>query len=249
MIETGTVIDRLGGGLWPGEVTLFYGNYASGKTLTALAICVQLSNRLKKKAVYINTETGESDCGLSKKIASNFGDISNVVFIAARTKAALNNLLGGKSREDDEGEEKIEKLAKFVKDPCIVVVDSVTWHYAGEVKRARPEYKSRITQEFQGKVEMWSRYLFQFGCPIIYIAQAKSQVGKMLKQKQEQEQEQGQELECEWIGGNALGFISKEIYKFTGLANRRIKITKFRGEGQGKEIIVDLSDLTNLLLK
>jgi len=246
MIETGTVIDRLGGGLWPGEVTLFYGNYASGKTLTALAICVQLSNRLKKKAVYINTETGEPDCSLSKKTASIFGDISNVVFIAARTNADLNNLLGGRSKGE---EATIMGLAKLVKDPCIVVVDSITWHYAGEVKRAKPEYKSMITQEFQGKVEMWSRYLFQFGCPIIYIAQAKSQVGKMLKQRQEQEQEQGQELEYEWIGGNTLGFISKEIYKFTGLTNRRIKITKFRGEDQGKEIIVDLSDLTNLLLK
>jgi RecA/RadA recombinase len=245
MIETGTVIDQLGGGLWPGEVTLFYGNYASGKTLTALAICVQLSNRLKKKAVYINTETGEPDCSLSKKTASIFGDISNIVFIAARTNADLNNLLGGRSKGE---ETSMAGLTKLVKDPCVVVIDSITWHYAGEVKRARPEYKSMIAQEFQGKVEMWSRYLFQFGCPIIYIAQAKSQVGKMLRQKQE-EDKQDQELECEWIGGNALGFISKEIYKFTGLANRRIKITKFRGESQGKEIIVDLSDLTNLLLK
>ena len=239
MIETGTVLDKLGGGLWPGEVTLFYGGFASGKTLTALAICVQLSNRLKKKAVYINTETGEADCGLSKKTASKFGDISNIVFIAARTNADLNNLLGGKTK----GEETTA-LAKIVKDPCVVVVDSITWHYAGEVKRAPPQYKSQVTQEFQGKVEMWSRYLFQFGCPVIYIAQAKSQIGKAMSKEATSD-----EQEPEWIGGIALGHIAKDHYKFMNLGGKRIKIIKTRGEGMGAEVVVDLNDLSNILLK
>jgi len=241
MIETKTVIDRLGGGLWPGEVTLFYGSFGSGKTITALAICVQLANSVNKKAVYINTETGERDCGLSKKLAQNFGNISNVVFIAARTNDELNVLLGGRRKGK---EDEIDKgLAKIVQDPCLVVVDSITWHYAGEVKRSPPQYKSQVTQEFQGRVEMWSRYLFQFGCPVIYIAQAKSQIGKAISREAPSE-----EVEAEWIGGNALGHISKEIYKFVNLGTKRFKIVKIRGENAGKEVIVELTDLKNLLL-
>ncbi|MEM4591749.1 MAG: hypothetical protein QW555_07975 [Nitrososphaerota archaeon] len=217
--------------LWPGEVTLFYGPPGSGKTLTTLRLCSE-----HKPSIIINTETGDPEArALKHTLKTLFGEVDGVKILVARRQAELNNLLGGKSKEVGD----VEGLRKIAENPALIAVDSITWHYAGEVKRAQPQYKAMIAQEFQGRVELWTRYLFQFNCPIIYTAQAKSRVGVAL-----QDQPQNG-VELEFIGGNALGHIAKTWVKFQKIDDR-IRLTITRGENMGEVMEFTIAELVKL---
>jgi len=230
--------------IWPGEITVFYGKPAAGKTMTCLAYCARM-----RPAIFIYTEGG-SAISLKHKLKKVFGVEDGVHFIVARTEDDLNRLLGGRT-----GDEKVRPLHKRIDfNPKLIVVDSITWFYSGKVKRTKTNI-GLITKEFQGKVELWARYLFQFKCPIIWTAQQKSVYGKIMeeaekkkkkgKEQEEPKEEEPKKIEQEFIGGSQIAHATKTWVRFEGLDEEplRFRLTIRRGDDMHKTAILSLDDL------
>jgi len=230
------MLDKL---VWPGEVTLFYGRPASGKTMTCLAYCARM-----RPSIFIYTEGG-SALSLKQKLKNVYGVEDGVSFIVARTEDDLNKLLGGRT-----GEESIKPLHKVIDfEPKLIVVDSITWFYSGKVKRASGGQMGLIAKEFQGKVELWARYLFQFKCPIIWTAQQKSTLGKTLEEaekKEKVEAENNKPTEQEFIGGSQIAHATKTWIRFEAIDEQpRFRLTVRRGDEMNQSLTLSIGDLVN----
>jgi len=262
-VETGSFIDAFGG-LVAGDITFFYGPDGSGKSTGVMTIAAKLSEYFSdERIVFINTETGDPKCRWNKRFMMKVSPASvrKTIFIAPRSQDELNIFLGGKSKKKEIGKGMPYRTLKDLMmehEVGLLVIDSITSWYNYQVTNAELPEMSRVAARFEGKVGMWSRYLFHLMLnsgkpfPVIYIGWMKSPVGKILSdaEKKKKTQEDIQEMlspeerlikRKEWKGPRALGHWCKVIYKVLPEKPGICSYTQMRGEYMGKSVLCEIS--------
>jgi DNA repair protein RadB len=106
--------DLLGGGLEPGAITLVYGEAGTGKTNLCLQAAVQADAADGRRIGYIDTE------GVSlERLEQIAGD---------RNQDLLKSILFFTPHNLVEQQKMVAALAK-IKDPKLIIVDSINMHY------------------------------------------------------------------------------------------------------------------------
>jgi len=141
MIQTGTPIDALTGGLAPRTVTLIYGPTGCGKT----TLCVRLVNNLLARqytAVYIDTEGG-----VSLEAFSNPEDVQ---------------LIRADSLHDQDA--AIKRLPELPVNTLktIVVVDTMTGHFHRQVLAAPGKFRGARAADLSGRLVAQLTFLRNF---------------------------------------------------------------------------------------
>ena len=245
-IKTGAFIDELGG-LYPGELHLFYGPPAAGKTLGCLVISLHfLDTYPDRHVIYVDTESLDPRCRLLWKTAEKFGKLlglevlDRLHFFGFTAQQDFHEFLGGRAR----GKEKkltVKELAKSY-DIGLLVLDSITRFYAKEINNAPPPQKPQIAMRFAGKLMVWMAELGEImkkpdigPFPILATAWMKSsRVAQLLKKKTDAEEiDQHLDDTREFLGGKALAHSAKLIYRVLRNGDT-ISFTQIRGPNMGK---------------
>jgi len=127
--NSSTLDDILGGGIEPGSVTEFYGEYRTGKTQIAHQLCVDVQlpyeeGGLEGNALYIDTEATFRPERIIQMAEAKDLDYNKT----------LQNITVGRAYNSDHQVLLIREASKIVKEKNIklVVVDSIIGHFRSE---------------------------------------------------------------------------------------------------------------------
>jgi len=127
--NSSTLDDILGGGIEPGSVTEFYGEYRTGKTQIAHQLCVTVQlpyeeGGLEGSALYIDTEATFRPERIIQMAEAKDLDYNKT----------LQNIIVGRAYNSDHQVLLIREASKIVKEKNIklVVVDSIIGHFRSE---------------------------------------------------------------------------------------------------------------------
>ena len=127
--SSSTLDEILAGGIEPGSVTEFYGEYRTGKTQLAHQLCVNVQlpydeGGLEGNALYIDTEATFRPERIIQMAEGKDLDHNNV----------LKNITVGRAYNSDHQILLIQEAAKIIKEKNIklVVVDSIIGHFRSE---------------------------------------------------------------------------------------------------------------------
>ncbi|MHA1460651.1 MAG: DNA repair and recombination protein RadA, partial [Promethearchaeota archaeon] len=140
--NSSTLDDILGGGIEPGSVTEFYGEYRTGKTQIAHQLCVNVQlpydeGGLEGNALYIDTEATFRPNALYIDTEATFRPERIIQMAEAKDldyNKTLQNITVGRAYNSDHQILLIKEATKIVKDKNIklVVVDSIIGHFRSE---------------------------------------------------------------------------------------------------------------------
>jgi DNA repair protein RadA len=127
--NSSTLDEILGGGIEPGSVTEFYGEYRTGKTQIAHQLCVDVQlpyeeGGLEGNALYIDTEATFRPERIIQMAEAKDLDYNKT----------LQNIVVGRAYNSDHQVLLIQEASKIVKEKNIklVVVDSIIGHFRSE---------------------------------------------------------------------------------------------------------------------
>jgi len=127
--NSSTLDEILGGGIEPGSVTEFYGEYRTGKTQIAHQLCVNVQlpyeeGGLEGNALYIDTEATFRPERIIQMAEAKDLDYNKT----------LQNIIVGRAYNSDHQVLLIREASKIVKEKNIklVVVDSIIGHFRSE---------------------------------------------------------------------------------------------------------------------
>ncbi len=127
--NSSTLDEILGGGIEPGSVTEFYGEYRTGKTQIAHQLCVDVQlpyeeGGLEGNALYIDTEATFRPERIIQMAEAKDLDYNKT----------LQNIVVGRAYNSDHQMLLIQEASKIVKEKNIklVVVDSIIGHFRSE---------------------------------------------------------------------------------------------------------------------
>ncbi len=252
-VKTGSFIDDFDG-LYPGELHLFYGPPASGKTMGCLTIVIHyLALNPDKHAVYIDTESLDPKCRLLRKTAEKLvnafklGDdiLSKIHFFGFTSQGDLHAFMSGKK----EAKPSIKDLVKE-HDVGVLAIDSLTRFYAKEINNAPPSMRPQIAGKFGARLMVWLDTLGDLmkkpdveAFPILGTAWMKSsRIAEALKKTTASEADSMLDDEREFLGGKVLAHSSKIIYRVIRRGNV-ITFTQIRGPYMGKTAKLILSQI------
>ena len=242
-VKIGSFIDEFGG-LYPGELHLFYGPPASGKTFGCLTIVLHYLNaNPDKHALYLDTESLDLKCRLLKSMAEKFvkcfeldeSVLDRVIFYGFVSHGDLHAFLSGREKK-----ESVKDVMKKV-DVGILVIDSLTRFYAKEMNNAPPQMRPQIASRFGAKLMVWLDTLGDLmkkpdigPFPILATAWMKSsRIAEALKKTSPSEVDSHLDDEREFLGGKVLAHSSKIIYRVIRQGNI-VTFTQIRGPHMGK---------------
>ena len=242
-VKTGSFIDEFDG-LYPGELHLFYGPPASGKTLGCLTIVAYYLNlNPDKYAIYLDTESLDPKCRLLKRTVEKLekvyglGDVlPRIHFQGFTSHGDLHAFLSGKK----DAKPNIKDLVKKY-DVGILVIDSLTRFYAKEMNNAPPSMRPSIAGRFGAKLMVWLDILGDLmgkpdiePFPILGTAWMKSsRIAEALRKTKPSEVDSHLEDDREFLGGKVLAHSSKIIYRVIRIENA-VTFTQIRGPHMGK---------------
>jgi DNA repair protein RadA len=127
--NSSTLDEILAGGIEPGSVTEFYGEYRTGKTQIAHQLCVNVQlpyedGGLEGNALYIDTEATFRPERIIQMAEAKDLDYNKI----------LKNITVGRAYNSDHQVLLIQEASKIVKDKNIklIVVDSIIGHFRSE---------------------------------------------------------------------------------------------------------------------
>jgi len=127
--NSSTLDEILAGGIEPGSVTEFYGEYRTGKTQLAHQLCVNVQlpydeGGLEGNALYIDTEATFRPERIIQMADAKDLDYNKI----------LQNIIVGRAYNSDHQVLLIQEAAKIIKEKNIklVVVDSIIGHFRSE---------------------------------------------------------------------------------------------------------------------
>ncbi len=127
--NSSTLDEILGGGIEPGSVTEFYGEYRTGKTQIAHQLCVNVQlpyeeGGLEGSALYVDTEST-----FRPERIIQMADAKNLDY-----NKTLKNIIVGRAYNSDHQVLLIKEATKIIKEKNIklVVVDSIIGHFRSE---------------------------------------------------------------------------------------------------------------------
>jgi len=127
--NSSTLDEILAGGIEPGSVTEFYGEYRTGKTQIAHQLCVNVQlpyeeGGLEGNALYIDTEAT-----FRPERIIQMADAKNLDY-----NKTLKNIIVGRAYNSDHQVLLIQEASKIIKEKNIklVVVDSIIGHFRSE---------------------------------------------------------------------------------------------------------------------
>jgi len=131
IIQTGTPIDMLNGGIRESSISLLYGPTRCGKTTLLIAMANYFIKNYNSRILYIDTEQAV--------FPENFKDPTMVEVIYASSLS--------------EQEKLIKELVKNIEeDVKLVVVDTMTGHFHKEVLKAPAQYRAKIAADLSGRL-------------------------------------------------------------------------------------------------
>ncbi len=127
--NSSTLDEILAGGIEPGSVTEFYGEYRTGKTQIAHQLCVNVQlpyeeGGLEGNALYVDTEAT-----FRPERIIQMADAKNLDY-----NKTLRNIIVGRAYNSDHQVLLIKEATKIIKEKNIklVVVDSIIGHFRSE---------------------------------------------------------------------------------------------------------------------
>jgi DNA repair protein RadA len=127
--NSSTLDEILAGGIEPGSVTEFYGEYRTGKTQIAHQLCVNVQlpyeeGGLEGNALYIDTEATFRPERIIQMAEAKDLDYNNV----------LKNITVGRAYNSDHQVLLIQEASKIIKEKNVklIVVDSIIGHFRSE---------------------------------------------------------------------------------------------------------------------
>ena len=200
MVETGTPIDALNGGVRFKSVNLLYGPTACGKT----SLMIKMAQNLSKKGwkiIYIDTE------------GALYGDEFEGKILYADTL-----------REQGDAVRKAAKIASVYTEPFLIIVDTLTGHFHRQVQGVPSQFRATKAGDLTGplvsQIAVLKRVVRRGGIAFV-TAHLRSKVSEAFRQhelrKVAELVKSGKymptreiyarlfERDIEWLGGHGLG--------------------------------------------
>jgi len=211
--KTGTILDKLTGGIERDVITTIYGPAASGKTNICIGSAIEIAKE-GKKIIYIDSEGGFSLERL-KQIASH---------ISQDYKKILDKIIFLKPTSFAEQKKSFEKLKDIVNDKIgLIVVDTIAMLYRLELGKS--ENVQEVNRELGRQISYLTEIARKKNIPVLITNQVYADFDDKDK--------------VNIVGGDILKYGSKCLIELqiTPNGNRRVILRKHRSIQAEKEIL------------